>query len=331
MLQHRKVVVSGEVRNEINEALSRGELTKGPYIELVEEKMREITGCKYAVAVSTGTMALQLALEGMAGSQLEERSTPITISVPDLGFVVDGSIPCELGWDVVFSDVEKDRWVVQKENVLRSPVDMVLAIHLGGVEAPTFDLPTVYDSAHRIGKCPGVTSIFSFHPSKIVSGIEGGCVTTDDEAVYQIAKSFRFFGFEDGKRYIEDCVYGYKGNMTNISAILIYHNLCNLGWNLARREEIRDYYNAQLGLKNEGLGMYMVKVENPDDVILSSNGFVRHYPKTLSWQFNPGVDKVVLENAYYASQHLISVPFHEYLTNEEMNEVVQLLQGKLIA
>lgn len=327
MLKHRKVVVSEWARAEVNKALEQGELTMGPYIEKVEEKMREITGCKYAVAVSTGTMALQLALEA-AMQNIEINGENPMVAVPDFSFVVDASVPSSLGWDIFFVDVERNSLVIQKQVAEMMDVDIVLAVHMAGVEAPKFDIPVVYDSAHRIGRCPGVTSIFSFHPSKIISGIEGGCITTDDVRIYEFAKKMRCFGFENGERYIEDGAYGYKGMMSNIQAIVIYSNLLQIVSIMQRRQVILEMYNSAFGLQNEGLGMYMVPVKDPDDAVLRNNGFVRHYPRTLSRQFHGTF--VMQGNSKYACDHLISVPFHENLTYEEITHVIQLLEGKIL-
>lgn len=327
MLQYRKVVISDVAQKAVKMALNEGEITRGPYIEMVEDRMKDITGCEYAVAVSSGTMALTLAMEAMVGKFEDENERAPTVAVPDLGFVVDGSVPHSLQLPIVYTDIEMKSWVMSdKYAAIMS--DIAIAIHLGGVMAPKLKKPTVYDSAHRIGKCPGVTSIFSFHPSKIISGAEGGCVTTDDKGIADYVRAMRMFGFVDGKRYIEHGMWGYKGMMTNLSAILIFYGLEQLEWILDMRAWVRDLYNERLGLKNEGLGMYMVPVANPNDPTLLGNGFIWHYPRTLSEQFEE--DATPLMNAYWATRHLISAPFHEFMTEAEIDEAVELLQGKVI-
>lgn len=328
-MKFREIKIDEDAISRITLALKNSEITGGSYVEYVEEKMQEVSGAALAVAVSSGTMALKIALDAMGVKQGDK------VIVPDITFVACANVVVELGAEPVFVDVDPVTGVIDVESVRKAVQDgdirAIMAVRMAGEEVPNlteFGLPVLVDSAHSMDPLPLHYSavIYSFHPSKIISGIEGGCVCTNDPEIARKAQILRNFGFEPGTRVIKDQMVGYKGNMTNISAALIATNLFRLVPTLRRREYIRDKYNKAFSLNKTGLGMYIVTVKDPDKVC-SHIPAIRHYPKPLSEMYysvakNP--------NAKWVADHLVSIPFHEHMTLGDIDLVCDIIKSELI-
>lgn len=325
MIKFREIKIEKDAIDEVVKALAEGKLTVGPYVEVVESLMQCISGCRYAVAVSSGTMALKIALQCMGIGRGDK------VVVPDITFVSCANAVKELGGIPVFAEVDPRTFVLTEETVKRAiwqngGAKAIMAVNLAGVEVKGLEklgLPVLYDAAHFMGNMFGRTSCFSFHPTKIVSGIEGGCITTEDPAIYERAKRLRNFGFKDSTRELVEP--GYKANLTNISAILIAFQLSKIGKTLDDRAAVRDLYNIEFGLRNEGLGMYPVLVDDPDKFM--AIGAIRHYPKTLSEMYS---NVAYNYTAREISRHLISLPFHEFVTAAEMEKIINAVKPHLI-
>jgi dTDP-4-amino-4,6-dideoxygalactose transaminase len=134
----------------------------------------------------------------------------------------------------------------------------------------------------------------------------------------------RSFGFAEGTRIAVEL--GYKGNMSNVSAALVSFNLARLEGNLSMRSLVRDEMNSAFGLKRRGLGMYLVTVDDPDAVCAEIPA-IRHYPRTLSEQVMGATFNM---RASWLSQHLVSLPFHEYLVDNEVERVCAIVKPRLI-
>ena len=326
-MKFRELRVPEGAHDAMFKAMERGEYASGPYIEYVEDKMKEIAKSKNAVSVSSGTMGLKIALD-----VLGVRAGDMVI-VPDLTFVVCATVIAELGAIPIFVDIDPNTLVIDRTSMINAMINhghkvkAIMGVRLGGQELPEwiydFDVPVIVDSAHSIDPKPeeAIMCVYSFHPSKIVSGIEGGLIATDDDAMAHKARRLRVFGFKEGTRVAHEI--GYKAYMTNMSAVLIYHNLLCLDANLKRRAEIRDRYNEKLGLNRTGLGMYMVLAEKPDEV-MSKVPAIQHYPMSLSRMLTGTPHNQV---AHEASKNLISLPFHEWMTDSDVDLVCATITG----
>lgn len=320
----RETRISSETLDRVTAALIAGQYVTGPAVEAVEKKMAEIAGTRYAVAVSSGTIALTIALEALhlpKGSQ---------VLIPDLTFVACTLAARAAGLQPVFCDVNIESYVMTVDTVRAAlskhpDVKAILAVKLGGVEVKgmeSFKLPVIYDSAHIVEHSPKRTSCFSFHPSKVISGLDGGCITTDDAAIYRRARTLRNFGFFEGTRVSYGS--GHKGNMTHISAILIEDGLKTLKKNIAKRSLLLKKYNRAFHSKHTGLGMFMISSEDPEAVVAFSNGLaIRHYPVTQTEMF---VATSKHKNAYKLSRSLISLPFNECMRLTDVDAIATMLK-----
>lgn len=251
----------------VSEVLVSDYLTCGPKIEELERKLCEITGAKYAVAVSNGTAALHIAcLAAGIGAGDEVITTPIT-------FAASANCALYCGAKPVFADINPNTYNISPAAVkdrITDATKAVVAVDFTGQAVELDELleicqekgiTLIEDGAHSIGtkyKGKPVGSIadmttFSFHPVKTVTGGEGGAVLTNRRDLYEKLMLFRTHGItrntalmeheSDGPWYYEMVDLGYNYRMTDIQAALLLSQLDKLPLFQKRRREIVKKYD----------------------------------------------------------------------------------------
>ncbi len=242
-------------------------ITCGPKIDELEEKLREITGAKHAIAVSNGTAALHLACLAIGVKPGDE------VIVSAITFAASSNCVLYCGGTPVFADIRKDTYNIDVEDVKRKITEKtkaIVAVDFTGQAVELDELVTICrqkgiylieDAAHSIGtkyKGRPVGSIadittFSFHPVKTVTAGEGGaCMTNSDELgrklellrSHGITRNFdEMVNKSDARWYNEQIMLGYNYRMTDIQAALLISQLGKLEKFSKRRKEIRAMYD----------------------------------------------------------------------------------------
>ena len=247
------------------EAVRSGWVAQGPRVAAFERAFAERVGAEHAVAVSSCTTALHLALVTLGLGPGDE------VVLPSLSFIATANSVRYTGAVPVFADVE-----LSSGNLTRATVDAVrtprtravLLVHQGGVPADVdelraacadWDLALVEDAACAIGATVGgkpvghgaLLAAWSFHPRKIVTTGEGGMVTTDDADRAARLHRLREHGMNASaaqrhasstpvlESYLET---GYNYRMTDIQAAVGLVQLGKLDAMLARRRELAARY-----------------------------------------------------------------------------------------
>ncbi|HOW17082.1 MAG TPA: aminotransferase class I/II-fold pyridoxal phosphate-dependent enzyme, partial [bacterium] len=244
-------------------------LTQGPAIDKFEQKICQITGAKYCVAVSNGTAALHIAVKVLGIEEGKEGITsPNTFLATCNALVYNRLKP-------VFADIDEKTYCIdpkQIEKIINQKTKVVLPVHFAGQPA---DMSTIYDlckkegiyiiedAAHAIGskyKCGAMVggckysdmTILSFHPVKTITTAEGGAITTNSEKLYEKLKVLRTHGItkdpthmthNPGPWYYEMHDLGFNYRLTDIQAVLGTSQLCRLDDFVKRRREIVKQYN----------------------------------------------------------------------------------------
>ncbi|MGN0168520.1 MAG: UDP-4-amino-4,6-dideoxy-N-acetyl-beta-L-altrosamine transaminase [Acetatifactor sp.] len=254
--------------NAVAEALRGDYLTGGPTIAALEKRLCDITGAKYAVAVSNGTAALHLAAMAAGFGEGDE------VIVSSITFAASSNCVLYCGARPVFADIRPDTYNIDPESIKRlitPKTKGIVAVDFTGqaVEHDAIreicrehNLVLIEDAAHAIGtkyKGQPVGSLadmtcFSFHPVKTVTGGEGGAITTNDEQIYRRLMRVRAHGITrnqeemvhptDARWYNEQVELGYNYRMTDFQAALLLSQLGKLEKFSARRREIVEKYNA---------------------------------------------------------------------------------------
>lgn len=266
-IPYGKQYIDEEDIQAVNEVLRSPYLTTGPRVEEFENKLCELAGAKYALAISNGTAALHAACYAAGITTGDEViTTPIT-------FAASANCVLYFGGKPVFADINPDTWNIDPKEIERkitNKTKAVIAVDFTG-QAVQLDeikaickkhnLILIEDAAHSIGtKYNGkpVGSIadlttFSFHPVKTITSGEGGAILTDNEEFYKKMKLFRSHGITRDtdlmtqnpfNGYNEQIEIGYNYRMTDFQAALGSSQLKKLPLFSQRRKEIVSQYNA---------------------------------------------------------------------------------------
>ncbi|MFZ1948192.1 MAG: DegT/DnrJ/EryC1/StrS family aminotransferase [bacterium] len=218
----------------IESVLREGFLVQGKNVERFEEAVAAYVGRRHAVAVSSGTSAIQCALLAAGVGEGDE------VVVPDFTFPATANAVVACGARPVLADVDAStfnvtagaiRAVISPRTKAVMPVDLFgLAADFGAVEAIAREnhLVVIEDSACALGsalggrKCGsfGEASVISFHPRKIVTTGEGGMVLTDDPDWERAVRRLRNHGIDGAGGTAEFVSAGYNMRMTEIQACM---------------------------------------------------------------------------------------------------------------
>lgn len=258
----------------VGEVLMSPHLTTGPKVLEFEKKLCELTGAKYAVAISNGTTALHAACFAAGITEGDEViTTPITFAASANCILYCGGTP-------VFADINPETWNIDPlsiEEKVTSKTKAIIAVDFTG-QAVQIDeikeickkhkLIFIEDAAHSIGtKYKGIPvgshadfTTFSFHPVKTITCGEGGAILTNCVEYYNKLMLFRSHGITRDEKllthtpfngYNEQLVLGHNFRITDFQAALGISQLNKIEDFSRRRKEIVDKYNKAFELVPE--------------------------------------------------------------------------------
>jgi dTDP-4-amino-4,6-dideoxygalactose transaminase len=249
-------LMGDEEKERVWEAMASGSLAQGPRVAELEERFAAFVGVSHAVATSSGTTALHLAL---LGHDIGPDDEVITVAFT---FIASATSILYTGARPVFVDVDEDDFTIdvdQVEAAITPRTRAILPVSLYGQPA---DLPALAEIADRRGlaivedaaqahgaaigeRRSGTWGVgtFSFYPTKNMTTGEGGMVTTDDAALAGRVRLLREHGMQ--VRYHHDVV-GYNFRMTDLSAAIGLAQLPKLPAYNERRRAIAARYDAEL-------------------------------------------------------------------------------------
>ena len=262
--------IGREEESAVLEVLRSGWVTQGPRVAEFELRFSEYIGCEYAIAVSSCTTALHLALHALGVGVGDE------VICPSLSFVATANSIAYCGATPIFCDVLPETYNLDPAKVevlLSGRTKAILVVHQIGLPAEMHsllaiarrhDLPVVEDAAcaigaeycgELIGRPLGTMACFSFHPRKILTTGEGGMITTGDPVLADRLRRLRqhAMSLSDVQRHSAKNVVsetydevGYNYRMTDMQAALGLVQLTRLPEFLARRRELAERYNRAL-------------------------------------------------------------------------------------
>ena len=238
----------------------RGILThNGPLVQQLEREICAELGLENFVAVSNGTIAIQMAIKalGLSGSGGEILTTPFTWVATLSAIQWEGCKPTFCDADRATFNIDPDLI----EAAITPKTVAIMPVHVFGnpcdvkrIEAIALKhgLRVIYDAAHAVGSVYegesllkwGDISATSLHATKMLNTAEGGgCVTRNTE-LHEKLKRIRFFGHDNAKEIVEE---GFNGKLTEVHAAL---GLANLKYHrevLADRKRKYALYKKMLG------------------------------------------------------------------------------------
>lgn len=252
----------------LKEPITTGWLTSGPKVRAFEEAFAARHTVKHAIAVTSATTALHLALIALDIKEGDE------VIVPAFTWVSTANVVLYQGAKVVFVDIDPTTFNIDPEQLkdkITSKTKAIMVVHLFGLCAPmdeiksiAGDIPLIEDGACAAGSAYkgvpagglGLMGCFSFHPRKSITTGEGGMITTNDDALAEKLQILRNHGasiseeqrHHGAQPYIlpDFNVLGYNYRMTDLQGALGCVQLKKLDSFIDERSKWANYYEQQL-------------------------------------------------------------------------------------
>jgi dTDP-4-amino-4,6-dideoxygalactose transaminase len=283
-----------EILAQIDEALSTGQLTLGKLGKEFEERFAGYVGSQEAVAVSSGTSALEIVLRTLDPAGRDVLVPANTFFATAAAIIAAGGRPRFVDCDPATMSLRPDHL----RELISDQTAAVVVVHIGGLVTPAIGeiqsvcayhgVPLVEDAAHAHGSAHGgrragtfgVAGTFSFYPTKVMAGGEGGVIVTDDERIASEARIYR----DQGKASFLTNLHtrlGSNWRMSEPHAAIVLSQLGRLDEFIERRQHVAKTYDA--AIDTTGLTPLVV----PDE------GFCNYYKYVA---FLPtGVDRTALK------------------------------------
>lgn len=243
-----------------------GWVTQGPKVEEFEENFAEYIGARYAIAVSSCTTALHLAMI-TAGIKAGDE-----VICPSMSFIATANSITYVGARPVFAEIDPRTYNIDPghvESLITDRTKAILVVHQMGMPADMDafkeicsknNLKMIEDAACAVGsrykgKKIGLHSdlvCFSFHPRKVITTGDGGMIATPNKYYHDRLKLLRQHGMSisDRARHLSNKIIfedymeiGYNYRMTDIQASIGIKQLKKLDWLISERRKIAERYN----------------------------------------------------------------------------------------
>ena len=226
MIQYSRHAITSEDEAAVLRALRSGWLTRGPETAALETDLCAVTGAAHAVAVSSGTIALELAY---SASPYQE------VQVPAITFLATASAADRVGRRVVFRDCDARTGLT-----LGEPHPAAVFVTLGGQPVPE-TWPGIVDACHGPLHHPAhaLATVLSFHPCKHVAAGEGGAVLTNEDGVAAYVRCVRDAGRLKGRQV----AIGTNAHLSELTAALARSQLARYQDGVLQRQRIAAQYN----------------------------------------------------------------------------------------
>ncbi|MGC9469393.1 MAG: DegT/DnrJ/EryC1/StrS family aminotransferase [Anaerolineae bacterium] len=350
MIPIAKPLIGDEEKQAVLEVLDSGMLAQGPRVQAFEEAFAEMCGVAHAVATSSGTTALHVALLAHGIGQGDEViTTPFTFIATANSILFTGARPVFVDIDPVTFNLNPD----ELETAITEKTKAILPVHLFGLVADmdsimavadAHDLTIIEDACQAHGaECQGQragafgTGTFSLYPTKNITSAEGGMITTNDAEVAAACRTIRQHGMR--RRYYHDEL-GYNFRMTDVHAAIGLAQLRKLEtYNEARISNARYLTEYLEGVVTPTVPdthrhvfhQYTVRVPGgrrdalADYLKAEGIGFGIYYPVPIHQQTYYTQElgyAQSLPEAERASAEVLSLPVHPGLTAQDLETIV---------
>jgi len=249
--------------------LKKGWLTRGEECQRFEREFTEKVGASHALALSSCTAALHLAL------LIHNVGPGDEVILPSLTFASTGHTVVHCGAKPVFAEIDPGTYCIDPrhvESLMGSRTQAIVAVHFAGHPSDlrtlrriseTKGIPLIEDAAHALGaafECEsigrkGATACFSFYTNKNITTAEGGMLVVPNEDLLTRAERLSLHGldrdawkrFAEGKKWrysIEG--FGFKYNANDLLAALGRAQLSRLDEMQAKRKQVWNWYSDRL-------------------------------------------------------------------------------------
>jgi perosamine synthetase len=365
MIPIAKPIIGNDEIQAVTEVLKSGMLAQGKVVEEFETSFADYVGVRNAIAVSNGTVSLDLALKAIGIKPGDE------VIVPSFTFISTANAVLFQGAKPVFADVDGRTFNINPEDVsekISERTKAIIGVHLFG---HPFDVDAIQEicedcnlyliedcaQAHgaeykgkRVGKF-GVAGCFSFYATKNMTTGEGGMITTNSDEIAKVCRLLRSHG--ESQKYLHSRL-GYNYRMTDILAAIGVAQLKKLDDLNGKRVNHAEYFDEHLkvaGLtvpyKKKGVRhvyhQYAVTIEEEDGFPVSRDELMKylsdkeigcavHYPlpihkQPLYQRMGYTDENVTCPVATALSKKILSLPVHPALTEKDLIYIAETIKN----
>ncbi|MBN1435839.1 MAG: DegT/DnrJ/EryC1/StrS family aminotransferase [Sedimentisphaerales bacterium] len=344
--------------------LSTNQLSLGPKLPQFEADFARYIGRKHAIAVNSGTSALQLILQAAGiGPGDEVITTPFS-------FISTSNVILMVGATPVFVDIDPDTYNIDSQAIaakITPKTKAVMPVDVFGNPAgidTAYDVATqnnlicIEDSCEALGSVVngrkagtlGLAGAFAFYPNKQMTTGEGGIILTDDDQIAALCKSLRNQGRDADAGWLAHARLGYNYRLSDINCALGIEQLKRVDSFVAKRSQVAQWYQQALADESR-----VVVPTEPDNCRMSWFVFVVRLQDQFNAQQRNAVIDILREQGigcsnYFTpihlqpfmvekfgyklgdfpitenvSQHTIALPFYNNLTQSQVATVAEAL------
>jgi perosamine synthetase len=338
-------------KEEFSRVLKSGWLSMGNEVKNFEENIASYLNINFAVAVNSGTSALDVALKCLNTQKNDE------IIIPALTYIATGNVVLYNNANPVFVDIDETLNIDPKliKDKITEKTKAIINIDLGGNPANYTELlkiskkeeiPLIVDGAQSFGseynkeKCctQGLINTTSFHAAKILTTIEGGMIFTRERELFLKAKSIRNQG--ETSKYIHTNL-GNNYRLPDLLAVIGNSQIKRFNKTIFERRKKVNYYKdnlknvsfpKELPNTKSNYFFFLILVENRDELnkYLNKNGIDTRitYPMPINEQtvFKKYSDEI-FPYAKDISRKIISLPLHYKLTKVEQDFIIDKINN----
>ncbi|MBI4531381.1 MAG: DegT/DnrJ/EryC1/StrS aminotransferase family protein [Candidatus Latescibacteria bacterium] len=341
MIPHSRPTISEEEVQAVAEVLRSGQLACGERVARFEEAFARFIGCRYAVAVSSGTAALHLSLLALGVRPGDEVAIPSYVCSALL------NATAYVGARPVLIDIDPGTFNMDSMDLKKRVTELTKVVVLphmfglpGEIEGIShIGLPMIEDCAmapgarykrRRVGSV-GTIGVFSFYATKMMTTGEGGMVTTNDRDIAETVRDLRGYDEKEDDRVR----FNYK--MTEIAATLGEIQLRKVDAWVEERRRIAAVYDREFAIcdvtrpvrgerDEHAFYRYVVKVEG--DIVRSIAAFEYRGITVRRPVFCPihrllGMGETMFPGGEEAFHTALSLPIYPTLRDEEQHRVIE--------
>ncbi len=340
----------------IKNVLAHGQYILGPEVNDLEEKLAAYTGAKFCIGVANGTDALQIALMALGVGPGDE------VITPGFSYIATAEASAILGAKPVYVDIDPKTYTLNPnliEALITSRTKAIIPVSLYGQcadfeainkIAAKHNLPVIEDAAQSFGatykgrKSCNLSTIActSFFPTKPLGCYgDGGAIFTSDAELAKVMRQIARHGQDRRYHHIR---IGMNSRLDTIQAAILLPKLGILDDEIAARQIVSETYDRFLRpigivtpyIKPEcrsAWAQYTIRIKNREHVqsVLKNEGIPTtvHYPLPLNKQ--PAVEdsSVHLPHGNLASDQVLSIPMHPYLSENEIQKIAHHLASAI--
>lgn len=273
--------INEDDRQAVMDVLNTTSLSMGPKVDQFEQAVRDLTGSRHALAVSSGTSGLHLCIRAAGIEQgdlvittpfsfisstnviLFEKAIPVFVDVDPLTGNMDAEQVSQAIIDLRKGGKEAAQWLPRRLPGQPGKLKAVLSVDVFGQPADydkltpvckEHGLTIIEDSCEALGATYkgkpagkfGKYGVFAFYPNKQITTGEGGIIVTDDDADAAFMQALRNQGRAPGDAWLQHTYLGYNYRLDEMSAALGLSQIKRLEHMLNSRAQVAAWYNQYL-------------------------------------------------------------------------------------